>query len=223
VHFDAVLFDFGETLLGRGDGVAALMDAARQQGAEVTEEAARRLWDEIQERGRTPEEMAKGRDLSPEAHRACWTALYEGADVLADGVGAALYEREISPQGWVPAPDAEPTLRALAGAGIKIGVVSDTGWDIRPVFVHHGLDRFVDAFVLSCEHGDVKPAPGLFLAACAALGVAPEHTLMVGDNPLSDGGAVDAGMSTLLLPVAEPGRRRGLDAVLRLVGLGSSA
>ena len=110
-----------------------------------------------------------------------------------------------------------------AALSVPVGVVSDTGWDIRPVFVHHGLDRFVDAFVLSCEHGDVKPAPGLFLAACAALGVAPEHTLMVGDNPLSDGGAVDAGMSTLLLPVAEPGRRRGLDAVLRLVGLGASA
>ena len=82
MHFDAVLFDFGETLLGRGDGVAALIDSARQRGVDVTEEAARRLWDEIQERGRTPEEMAKGRDLSPEAHRACWTALYAGADAF---------------------------------------------------------------------------------------------------------------------------------------------
>ena len=60
-----------------------------------------------------------------------------------------------------------------------------------------------------------------FLAACAALGVAPEHALMVGDNPLSDGGAVDAGLPTLLLPVVEPRQRRGLGAVLRLVGLES--
>jgi putative hydrolase of the HAD superfamily len=223
VQFDAVLFDFGETLLGRGDGVAALIDAARRRGTEVKEEVARRLWVEIQERGRTAEEMAKGRDLSPEAHRACWTALYASADVVADGVGVALYEREISPEGWIPDPDAEPTLRALAGAGIKIGVVSDTGWDIRPVFVHYGLERFVDAFVLSCEHGEVKPAAGLFLAACAALGVAPERALMVGDNPLSDGGAVDVGLPTLLLPVTAPGQPRGLAAVLRLVGMRASA
>jgi hypothetical protein len=84
VQFDAVLFDFGETLLGRGDGVAALIDAARRRGTEVKEEVARRLWVEIQERGRTAEEMAKGRDLSPEAHRACWTVLYASADVVAD-------------------------------------------------------------------------------------------------------------------------------------------
>ena len=36
MHFDAVLFDFGETLLGRGDGVAALIDSARQRGVDVT-------------------------------------------------------------------------------------------------------------------------------------------------------------------------------------------
>jgi hypothetical protein len=40
---------------------------------------------------------------------------------------------------------------------------------------------------------------------------------MVGDNALTDGGAIAAGLSVLLLPAAPPGGRRGLDAVIRLV------
>ena len=213
----AVLFDFGETLFERGDGAQAIVDAARVRGVEVERTQAAALWDEIQTRGRTPEEMAKGRDLSPEAHRQCWTALYAIADVLGAGMGDALYEREISSTGWRPVPDAEPSLRALSAAGIPIGVVSDAGWDIRPVFAHHGLLDLVTAFVISAEHGRVKPDPLLFEAACQAVGTPPGATLLVGDNPISDGGAVAAGLRTLLLPVAPPGEPRGLDAVVTLV------
>jgi FMN phosphatase YigB (HAD superfamily) len=57
----------------------------------------------------------------------------------------------------------------------------------------------------------------LFLAACAALGAPPDRTVMVGDNPFSDGGAVGAGLLALLVPVTPPGTPRGLIQVLRLV------
>jgi HAD superfamily hydrolase (TIGR01509 family) len=215
---DAVLFDFGETLFARADGAGAIIIEAQHLGVEVDPRRAAELWAEIHERGRAPEEMAKGRDLSPDAHRECWTALYSLADVLAAGIGEALYEREISPTGWVPVPDAEPTLRALRDRGIPIGVVSDAGWDIRPVFEHHGLTQLVDAFVVSNEHGRVKPDPLLFQTACSELGSSLARTLMVGDNPVSDGGAVAAGMPVLLLPVADPGVPRGLSGILRLLG-----
>ncbi|MCU1448848.1 MAG: HAD-superfamily hydrolase, subfamily variant 3 [Acidimicrobiales bacterium] len=212
-----MLFDFGETLFGRGDGADAIVSAARERGVDVDRARAARLWAEIQERGRTPEEMARGRDLSPEAHRECWTALYAMADVVTAGMGEALYEREISPTGWTPVPDAEPTLRALREARVPVGVVSDAGWDIRPVFAHHGFADLVDVFVISAEHGRVKPDPELFLAACTAVGAPPGRTLMVGDNPLSDGGAVGAGLPVLLLPIAAPGEERGLRHVADLV------
>jgi hypothetical protein len=39
---------------------------------------------------------------------------------------------------------------------------------------------------------------------------------MVGDRPARDGGAVDVGISTLLLPT-ESGPLRGLDSVLDLI------
>jgi putative hydrolase of the HAD superfamily len=216
---EAVLFDFGDTLFGRTGAHRAIVQAAAGLGAHVDETTARQLWAEIQARARTPEELAKGRDLSPEAHRACWTALYSRLDEIAAGLGEALYEREIDPLGWEPFPDAEEVLAALFSAGVPVGVVSDTGWDIRSVFAAHRLDQLVDVFSLSCEHGAAKPAPRLFEAACDGLGVAPEATLMVGDNPLTDGGAVEVGLTAYILPTATDSQDRRLGAVLALMGV----
>ena len=215
----AVLFDFGDTLFRRRGGPVAIAEAARILGQEVGPMEAAAMWGAIQARARTPAELAKGRDLSPEAHRKAWTELYSQADTLAPGIGTLLYEWEISPERWQAFPDTLPTLAALRTAGIGLGVVSDTGWDIRPILeLHRCLDWF-GAMVLSCEHGMAKPAASLFLSGCESLGVPPEEALMVGDNPLTDGGAADAGLTALILPVPRPaddGRARGLWSVARL-------
>jgi FMN phosphatase YigB (HAD superfamily) len=81
------------------------------------------------------------------------------------------------------------------------------------------MDALVDVFVESYRHGVEKPDPALFLLACRELGVKPERALMVGDSHLTDGGAVEAGLVTLLLPAVRRGAARGLGAVLRLLGL----
>lgn len=45
-----------------------------------------------------------------------------------------------------------------------------------------------------------KPGPMLFEHACAYLGVAPEETVMIGDNPQTDGeGAINAGIQPILI------------------------
>lgn len=59
-----------------------------------------------------------------------------------------------------PCPDAAEVLRTLRERGIAIGVVSNIGCDLHPVFREHGLDRYVDAYVLSYEHGIHKPGRG---------------------------------------------------------------
>jgi FMN phosphatase YigB (HAD superfamily) len=216
-----VLFDMGDTLLGRGDGPAILREEARALGSDVDAATAARVWREIQDKARTAEEIAKGRDLSERAHRECWTALYSAADVIAAGLGKVLYEREISAAAWLPFPDTLPVVEALSTAGVPMVVVSDTGWDIRPVLERHGLLSCFAGLVLSYEHGFAKPAPQLFTAACDLLGVPAEEALMVGDNALTDGGAIESGVRAYLLPpVREPGPR-GLAAVLRLLGLTS--
>lgn len=214
----AVLFDFGDTLFRRSGEAEAIVEIGAQHDCPIDPGAARAFWKAIHERARSPEEIARARDLSPEAHRREWTRLFSAADVLLPGMGRALYERETDPEKWVPYPDTDRCLAALRSRGVAIGVVSDTGWDIRSVFSIRGLDRFVDSWVLSYEHGAVKPATSLFAAACRALGVAPSEALMVGDNPLTDGGGVAAGVPTLILPQVAPGAPRGLDCVERICG-----
>ncbi len=161
--------------------------------------------------------MAKGRDLDPDRHRACWTALWADLERRCRGLAERLYEHETSPAGWQPYADVRDVLESLTAAGVPLAVVSDTGWDIRPVFEHHDVARYIGAFVLSYELGVTKPAPVMFEAACEALGVDPAETLMVGDNHASDGGAVEVGCRVLLLPPVPSGSERGLCAVMSLV------
>jgi HAD superfamily hydrolase (TIGR01509 family) len=217
IRFRAVLFDFGDTLFTRGAGARALVEAAAGLGVAVSDERATELWRHILARAVSPEEMALARDLSSAAHRREWTRLYSLADEIAPGLGTALYGREIDPRGWKAHPDARHTIERLRRAGCKVGVVSDTGWDIRPVFALAGLLDLVDVFVLSFEHGAVKPAPALFLSACSELGVSPAETLMIGDNPTTDGGAARAGLTALILPTDAATDAGYLDPVLHLV------
>ena len=102
--------------------------------------------------------------------------------------------------------------------GISVGVVSNIGWDLRPVFRAHGLDRFVDTYALSYEHGVRKPDPRLFRVACTALDVDPCTVLMVGDDRRADGGAAALGCAVHFVDHLPVDRRPdGLRPVLGLV------
>jgi putative hydrolase of the HAD superfamily len=213
----AVLFDFGHTLFDSVDPAEHTRTFEETTGIAVDTAALAAAWQEIRRRSFLPEELAKQRDLSAERHRECWMALLAPLDALAVGLAAHVYEGESSPAGWRPYPDAGPVLTELGDRGVPIGVVSDTGWDVRTVFTEYGLDEFVAHYVMSYQHGVTKPAPQLFTAACDALGVAPHETVMVGDNHLTDGGAAAAGLTALVLPHVGGGEARGLDAVVRLI------
>lgn len=220
-HFGAVLFDCGHTLFGTLDSSAHCVAYAARHGIDIDRVEVEQMLAAAWIEARTPEEIAKGRDLDPERHRACWLALYAPLDEVAPGLAEHLYVLETGSDGWRPYPDTRPVLAALQTAGVRIGVVSDTGWDIRPLFQHADLDRFVGTYVLSYEHQRTKPASDLFWRACADLGVEPGHALMVGDTAAADGGAALIGMPVLLLPHHHDGDDRGLELVLRLV-LGSA-
>ncbi len=171
---------------------------------------------------RIPDELAhlwEIRDKSAELHRAAYTGVARQVPLPDPGLYDALYDRHMTPAAWSPYPDALEVLRTLRERGIGVGVVSNIGWDLRPVFREHGLDSCVDTYVLSYEHGIQKPDPRLFATACAALGVEPQETLMVGDDRRADGGAAALGCGVHFvdhLPVAE--RPDGLRPVLDLAG-----
>jgi HAD superfamily hydrolase (TIGR01509 family) len=225
---DAVLFDFHGTLAQVEDPVAWVIAAAASCGAVLDRGRATGLADRLVTAGRAggpvphrvPPHLAEtwaDRDLYEHCHRAAYTGLAATVPTDVEGLADALYDRLLGPQGWLPYADTAATLRTLHDAGIRVAVVSNIGFDIRPHFAAWGLDGLVDAFVLSYEVGRLKPDPAIFLRACGMLGADPERTLMVGDSA-ADAGAVQAGCAALVLPAADPGRTNGLDATLALVG-----
>ena len=98
-----------------------------------------------------------------------------------------------------PRPVACQALADLAGAGLRLAVVSDRRIDDKLKAL--GLHELPwGARVSADEVGLLKPAAGLFERACAALGVAPAEAAHVGDRADTDGqGARNAGMRALLL------------------------
>jgi HAD superfamily hydrolase (TIGR01549 family) len=140
---------------------------------------------------------------------------------LDEELAAALYAFDHEIDNRPLYPDAAETLAALHRDGVKIAVVSDIHLDLRAMLDAQGLGHFIDAYVLSFEHGCQKPEPRMFLTALDLVGVDADRPLMVGDRATHDGGAATVGITTLILPpapaVVGP---RGLDAVTRLVGTG---
>jgi HAD superfamily hydrolase (TIGR01509 family) len=164
------------------------------------------------------------RDMDAPRHRAAYTAQTRAALLPAfgpersDALAAVLYENHLSPEAWQPYPDAERVLKELRRRGIPVAVVSNIGWDLRPVFVAHGLHALVDAYVLSFELEIQKPDPRIFRAACALLGTAPGETLMVGDDLPADGGATALGCAFhQVRPLPVDQRPDGLTGALALV------
>ncbi|GLZ79079.1 hydrolase [Actinorhabdospora filicis] len=160
------------------------------------------------------------RDLSEAEHAEAFTGLVEqiwldNPRLGFEGLAEAMYARLVAPDGWHAYADTIPMLTALRERGIKTAVVSNIGFDLRPVAKELGFDTLVDEWVLSYELGVCKPNPEIFQRACFALDVEPADALMVGDT-LADAGAASIGCRTLLLPATGPGTVHGLDAVIRI-------
>jgi HAD superfamily hydrolase (TIGR01493 family) len=127
-------------------------------------------------------------------------------------VAEVRHARVCSPEAWLPFDDTAACLRSLRARRIPVAVVSNIGWDVRRVFERHGILALVDAFVLSYEHGAMKPDARLFSAACDAIGIPAEEVLMVGDTAESDGGATAIGCT--FAHIAFPRARSALRSVL---------
>ncbi len=161
-------------------------------------------------------------DCDVQVHREVKLRWFELAG-LDEELSVELYELDFDPECHPFYPDVPDVLAALHAAGIRVAVVSDIHFDLRPEFSAAHLDRYVDAFVLSFEEGIQKPDARMFQLALDHLDVAPSEALMVGDRPSHDGGAASVGITTMILPPLQTLLDRGLKSVLELCGLGSSS
>ena len=103
--------------------------------------------------------------------------------------------------GQVPVfADAAKAVRALAAVGIPLAVASSSGRPLLDLKLEvSGLRRYFDVVVSAQDGTRGKPAPDLFDAAAAGLGIAASACIAVEDTELGADAAVSAGMRTVLV------------------------
>jgi putative hydrolase of the HAD superfamily len=84
---------------------------------------------------------------------------------------------------WIAYPDARPALEVARSNGWRIGVLTNGSTRQQNAkLAAIGLAELIDVVCCSEDLGVSKPAPESYLRTCAALGVEPSETLMIGDN-----------------------------------------
>ncbi|MGN9907674.1 HAD family hydrolase [Phytohabitans sp. LJ34] len=214
-RFSAVLLDFDRTLFAFDDSVRWPRTALSTLHRDLPPDEVLALHHRLEHARQHPDIRAQqtGCQRSPEQHRRAHTAWFQHAGIDPP-LAEALYNQLTGTTAWIPYADTADTITRLHKRGIPVAIVSNVGWNIRPLFEYHGLASLVDSFVLSCEHGTEKPDTQLFSVACANLGVHTAETLMVGDDPVNDGAATAIGISVAILPRRPMGAERGLGTPL---------
>jgi putative hydrolase of the HAD superfamily len=191
-HVHAVTFDVGGTLIEPWPSVGFIY-------AQI---AARHGWDGLSvDRLNRQFASAWGALQTFNHSRAEWAGLVDATfkgvikDTPSQTFFPELYERFTEPDAWRVFPEVVPTLDALASRGLKLGVISNWDFRLRPLLRKLRLYDYFDAVVVSCNVGFCKPSPVIFQHAAEKLGLPPGAILHVGDSLDMDGrGAKAAGM-----------------------------
>jgi len=202
-----VLFDAGDTLLAPAPSFQGRFVAVAAAHGLPLEAAA--VDAAIAEAVRAAEWPADWTD--PATQRSFWVGFYR--QVLAalgheEGGGApvglelaeALFAAFSDPAGYRLFDDARPVLEALAGRGLKLGVVSNFEPWLEDVLALEGVDHLFAAVAISGKLGVAKPDPEIFRAALTEAGADPATTVHVGDQPGNDLAAARAvGITPVLI------------------------
>ncbi len=79
--------------------------------------------------------------------------------------------------------DTVPFPTWLRSRGVLISLVSNCADTTRVLLEHLGIIPLVDAVVLSCEVGSMKPYPEMYVTALDELGVAAVDAVFIDDQP----------------------------------------
>jgi HAD superfamily hydrolase (TIGR01509 family) len=135
------------------------------------------------------------------------------ADVIAiyaarlGGVEPAALEAELmdlAERRYVAGPALKPGAAALVRAlhgRVPLAVASNTASSlVRPALERAGLLAAFEAVASGADLGRGKPHPDVYLAACAAVGVAPARAVAFEDSPLGVRSARAAGLAVVGVP-----------------------
>jgi HAD superfamily hydrolase (TIGR01509 family) len=99
--------------------------------------------------------------------------------------------------------DTVPFLEWLRSNGVLTALVSNCADSTRPQLAHLGVIALVDAVVLSCEVGSVKPYPDIYVTALDELGVAAVDAVFIDDQPTFCVGAEAVGIRAIQMARGE--------------------
>jgi putative hydrolase of the HAD superfamily len=197
---ECVLFDAGDTLLAPSPSFhGRFVQVAAEHGFELEEAAA------VAAIAATVREVEWPTDWTdPATQRSFWLGFYRrvlvqlghGGD--GEALAEALFQTFSDPETYKLFPDVRPALDALAGRGVKLGVVSNFEPWLEDVLALEGVEERFAAVAISGKLGVAKPEPGIFLAALEQAGAAAEATVHVGDQLRND---VEAAMAVGITPV----------------------
>jgi HAD superfamily hydrolase (TIGR01509 family) len=127
-------------------------------------------------------------------------ALPGHGDALMDELHELVMEELMA--GVPPRPGALELLRAVRAAGVPVGLASNSSREFvdRALSVAQLADGHFDVVVTADDVEAPKPAPDIYLAACAALGAAPERAAALEDSPPGVASARAAGMYVIAVP-----------------------
>ena len=112
-----------------------------------------------------------------------------------------LMEAHIAQYGVDEKPGIRPLLELLKEKNIPCAITSSTA--IPVIRQHLGRLGLLEGFTALCSGKDVprgKPAPDIYLAGAAALGLKPENCLAIEDSPTGVEAAWRAGCKTVIVP-----------------------
>lgn len=184
---EAVVFDFDGLIF---DSETHEYDTVRELFAEHGAELPLEVWSQCI--GRAPDFF----DPYAYLEEALGTPVDRAA--LAERRRARFYER-ISGVGALPG--VEEALKAARALGLKVGLASSSGREwIRGQLARLELAHHFDCIRTREDVAHAKPAPDLYLAALACLGVDPSRAVAFEDSPNGALAARRAGMYCVVIP-----------------------
>ncbi len=164
------------------------------------------LDDWLPEWRKTAEDRDRGRETTAAAFARTLHALGRDPD---PALVAALVRQdaELLRSGVHLCEDTKPFLVWLRSAGIRTALVSNCTETTRGLLDHLGIPPLVDATVLSCEVGSVKPYPEIYATALDDLGVAAADAVFIDDQLTFCVGAQSAGVRPIQIARDEAGQQ----------------
>ncbi len=154
-----------------------------------------------------------------------WTGYYksllrpfiaENNEALLDQCVRAIIDEFGLHTRWELFPDALPTLQALQGRDLTLGVISDWGMSLAPIIAGLDLTRYFDCLIVSAATRYAKPEAALYELALQRANAIPDYTIHIGDSYIHDVlGARSVGITPILID--RPGRLREADVDCLLI------